>query len=58
MPLLALFSKFPQSTQNYRASCTGKLSVFAAWLLITTQEVNDPLVAAGFALVLNLVVSM
>jgi len=64
---LSLFSKLPQIAQNYRARSTGQLSTFAvvsqiagcaARLFTTAQEVNDPLVAAGFALafVLNLVV--
>ncbi|KAF8266297.1 hypothetical protein EI94DRAFT_1586163 [Lactarius quietus] len=64
---LSLFSKLPQIAQNYRARSTGQLSTFAvisqiagcaARLFTTAQEVNDPLVAAGFALAfaLNLVV--
>ncbi|KAI9450414.1 hypothetical protein F5148DRAFT_987067, partial [Russula earlei] len=66
---LSLFSKLPQIAQNYRARSTGQLSTFAvisqiggcaARLFTTAQEVNDPLVAAGFALafVLNLVVGV
>jgi len=66
---LSLFSKLPQIAQNYRARSTGQLSTFAvisqvggcaARLFTTSQEVNDPLVAAGFALafVLNLVVGV
>jgi mannose-P-dolichol utilization defect protein 1 len=64
---LSLFSKLPQIAQNHRARSTGQLSAFAvisqvagcaARLFTTAQEVNDPLVAAGFALAfaLNLVV--
>jgi mannose-P-dolichol utilization defect protein 1 len=64
---LSLFSKLPQIAQNYRARSKGQLSAFAvvsqiagcaARLFTTSQEVNDPLVAAGFALALalNLVV--
>ena len=63
---LSLFSKLPQIVKNYRARSTGQLSTFAvvsqiggcaARLFTTAQEVNDPLVAAGYALafVLNLV---
>jgi mannose-P-dolichol utilization defect protein 1 len=66
---LSLFSKLPQIVQNYRARSTGQLSTFAvvsqiggcaARLFTTAQEVNDPLMAAGFALalVLNLVVGI
>jgi mannose-P-dolichol utilization defect protein 1 len=66
---LSLFSKLPQILQNHRARSTGQLSTFAvvsqiggcaARLFTTSQEVNDPLVAAGFALalVLNLVVGI
>ncbi|KAH9954936.1 hypothetical protein BC827DRAFT_1142290 [Russula dissimulans] len=66
---LSLFSKLPQIAQNYRARSTGQLSTFAvisqiggcaARLFTTSQEVNDPLVAAGFALafVLNLIVGV
>ncbi|KAH8984450.1 hypothetical protein EDB92DRAFT_1887037 [Lactarius akahatsu] len=66
---LSLFSKFPQIAQNYRARSTGQLSAFAvvsqiagcaARLFTTSQEVNDPLVAAGFALALalNLIVGV
>ena len=66
---LSLFSKLPQIAQNYRARSTGQLSAFAvvsqiagcaARLFTTAQEVNDPLVAAGFALALalNLVVGV
>lgn len=66
---LSLFSKLPQVLQNHRARSTGQLSTFAvvsqiggcaARLFTTSQEVNDPLVAAGFALalVLNLVVGI
>ncbi|KAI9430244.1 hypothetical protein H4582DRAFT_1442125 [Lactarius indigo] len=60
---LSLFSKLPQISQNYRARSTGQLSAFAvvsqiagcaARLFTTSQEVNDPLVAAGFALALSL----
>jgi mannose-P-dolichol utilization defect protein 1 len=64
---LSLFSKLPQIAQNHRARSTGQLSAFAvisqvagcaARLFTTAQEVNDPLVAAGFALAfaLNIVV--
>jgi mannose-P-dolichol utilization defect 1 len=64
---LSLFSKLPQIAQNHRARSTGELSAFAvisqiggcaARLFTTAQEVNDPLVATGFALALalNLVV--
>ncbi|EAU86340.1 MPU1p [Coprinopsis cinerea okayama7 len=63
---LSLLSKLPQITQNYRAQSTGQLSAFAvlsqvagclARLFTTSQEVKDPLVAAGFflALLLNVV---
>ncbi|KAH8992574.1 mannose-P-dolichol utilization defect 1 protein [Lactarius hatsudake] len=66
---LSLFSKLPQIAQNYRARSTGQLSAFAvvsqiagcaARLFTTSQEVNDPLVAAGFALALalNLIVGV
>jgi mannose-P-dolichol utilization defect protein 1 len=66
---LSLFSKLPQIVQNHRTRSTGQLSTFAvvsqiggcaARLFTTSQEVNDPLVAAGFALalVLNLVVGI
>lgn len=66
---LSLFSKLPQIVQNHRARSTGQLSTFAvisqiggcaARLFTTAQEVNDPLVAAGYALalVLNLVVGI
>ncbi|KAI0299656.1 hypothetical protein B0F90DRAFT_1727546 [Multifurca ochricompacta] len=66
---LSLFSKLPQIAQNHRARSTGQLSAFAvisqiggcaARLFTTAQEVNDPLVAAGFALALalNLVVGV
>lgn len=66
---LSLFSKLPQIAQNHRARSTGQLSAFAvisqiagcaARLFTTVQEVNDPLVAAGFALAftLNLVVGV
>jgi mannose-P-dolichol utilization defect 1 len=66
---LSLFSKLPQILQNHRARSTGQLSTFAvvsqvggtaARLFTTSQEVNDPLVAAGFALalVLNVVVGV
>ena len=66
---LSLFSKLPQIVQNHRARGTGQLSTFAvvsqiggcaARLFTTAQEVNDPLVAAGFALalVLNVVVGI
>ncbi|KAI0260647.1 hypothetical protein BC834DRAFT_899416 [Gloeopeniophorella convolvens] len=66
---LSLFSKLPQIAQNHRARSTGQLSAFAvisqiggcaARLFTTAQEVNDPLVAAGFALALalNLVVGL
>ncbi len=66
---LSLFSKLPQILQNHRARSTGQLSTFAvvsqiggcaARLFTTSQEVNDPLVGAGFALslVLNLVVGI
>lgn len=66
---LSLFSKLPQILQNHRARSTGQLSTFAvvsqiggcaARLFTTSQEVNDPLVAAGFALalVLNLVMGI
>jgi mannose-P-dolichol utilization defect protein 1 len=66
---LSLFSKLPQIVQNHRARSTGQLSTFAvvsqvggcaARLFTTSQEINDPLVAAGFALalVLNLVVGI
>jgi mannose-P-dolichol utilization defect 1 len=60
---LSLFSKLPQIAQNHRARSTGQLSAFAvisqiggcaARLFTTAQEVNDPLVAAGFALALAL----
>jgi mannose-P-dolichol utilization defect 1 len=60
---LSLFSKLPQIAQNHRARSTGQLSAFAvicqiggcaARLFTTAQEVNDPLVAAGFALALTL----
>ncbi|KAJ6507194.1 hypothetical protein C8R47DRAFT_1037023 [Mycena vitilis] len=63
---LSLFSKLPQIRQNHRAQSTGQLSAFAvvsqvlgcsARLFTTAMEVNDRIVAAGFALalVLNLV---
>lgn len=66
---LSLFSKFPQIAKNHRARSTGQLSTFAvvsqiggcaARLFTTAQEVNDPLVAAGYALalVLNLVLGV
>ena len=66
---LSLFSKLPQILQNHRARSTGQLSTFAvvsqiggcaARLFTTSQEVNDPLMAAGFALalVLNLVMGI
>jgi mannose-P-dolichol utilization defect protein 1 len=66
---LSLFSKLPQIAQNYRARSTGQLSTFAvisqiggcaARLFTTSQEVDDPLVAAGYALafVLNLIVGV
>ena len=66
--MLSLFSKLPQITQNHRARSTGQLSTFAivsqipgcaARLFTTAQEVNDPLVATGFALALtlNLIIS-
>ena len=66
---LSLFSKLPQIVQNHRARSTGQLSTFAvvsqiggcaARLFTTAQEVDDPLVAAGYALalVLNLVVGI
>ena len=66
---LSLFSKLPQIAQNHRARSTGQLSAFAvvsqiagcaARLFTTAQEVNDPLVAAGFALALalNLIVGV
>jgi len=69
MPPLSLSSKLPKILQNHRARSTGQLSTFAvvsqiggcaARLFTTSQEVNDPLVAAGFALalVLNLVVGI
>ncbi|KAI0247467.1 hypothetical protein BJV78DRAFT_1245472, partial [Lactifluus subvellereus] len=60
---LSLFSKLPQIAQNHRARSTGQLSTFAvisqiggcaARLFTTAQEVNDPLLAAGFALALAL----
>ena len=63
---LSLFSKLPQITQNHCVRSTGKLSTIAVvsqitghatQLFTTAQEVNDPLVAAGFTLMLNLVVS-
>ncbi|KAH9978350.1 hypothetical protein BJV74DRAFT_859709 [Russula compacta] len=53
----------PQIAQNHRARSTGQLSAFAvisqiggcaARLFTTAQEVNDPLVGAGFALALAL----
>lgn len=63
---LSLFSKLPQIRQNHRSKSTGQLSAFAvisqilgcmARLFTTATEVNDAIVAAGFALalVLNLV---
>ena len=66
---LSLFSKLPQIAQNHRARSTGQLSTFAvisqiggcaARLFTTAQEVNDPLVGAGFALalVLNIVLGV
>jgi mannose-P-dolichol utilization defect protein 1 len=66
---LSLFSKLPQIAQNHRARSTGQLSTFAvvsqiggcaARLFTTAQEVNDPLVAAGYALalLLNLVLGI
>lgn len=60
---LSLFSKLPQIAQNHRARSTGQLSAVAviaqiggcaARLFTTAQEVNDPLVGAGFALALAL----
>jgi mannose-P-dolichol utilization defect 1 len=60
---LSLFSKLPQIAKNHRARSTGQLSTFAvvsqiggcaARLFTTAQEVNDPLVAAGYALALAL----
>ena len=59
---LSLFSKLPQILQNHRTRSTGQLSTFAvisqiggcaARLFTTSQEVNDPLMAAGFALALH-----
>jgi mannose-P-dolichol utilization defect protein 1 len=66
---LSLFSKLPQIRQNARSKSTGQLSSFAvvsqilgclARLFTTFTEVNDPLVAAGFALalVLNVVLGI
>jgi mannose-P-dolichol utilization defect protein 1 len=66
---LSLFSKLPQIAKNHRARSTGQLSTFAvvsqvggcaARLFTTAQEVNDPLVAAGYvlALALNLVLGV
>jgi mannose-P-dolichol utilization defect 1 len=63
---LSLFSKLPQIRQNHRSQSTGQLSAFAvisqilgcvARLFTTATEVDDSIVAAGFALalVLNLV---
>ncbi|KAJ7162088.1 hypothetical protein C8R46DRAFT_1103436, partial [Mycena filopes] len=60
---LSLFSKLPQIFQNARAKSTGQLSAFAvvaqvlgcaARLFTTATEVNDSIVAAGFALALLL----
>ncbi|PFH45543.1 hypothetical protein AMATHDRAFT_131900, partial [Amanita thiersii Skay4041] len=60
---LSLFSKLPQIRQNARAHSTGQLSAFAiisqiagclARLFTTATEVNDWIVAAGFALALLL----
>ncbi|KAJ7091956.1 hypothetical protein B0H15DRAFT_906070 [Mycena belliarum] len=60
---LSLFSKLPQIRQNHRAQSTGQLSAFAvgsqvagcaARLFTTATEVDDVLIAAGFALALAL----
>lgn len=66
---IALFSKLPQIAQNQRARSTGQLSAVAvgaqtlgclARLFTTATEVDDILVAGGFALalLLNLVVAI
>jgi mannose-P-dolichol utilization defect protein 1 len=66
---IALFSKLPQIAQNQRARSTGQLSSIAigaqtvgclARLFTTATEVDDPLVAGGFALalILNLVLAI
>lgn len=66
---ISLFSKLPQIAQNQRARSTGQLSAVAvgaqtlgclARLFTTATEVDDILVAGGFALalILNLIVAI